>query len=255
MLSGSRPAHSTQRAAQRARSSFIARMTRSVLLASGVASIAAAIWLLAGFPLLVDKWLDVTSAPVPADAIVCIAGGTASHDIPTSEGWQRIHTSVALYADRYAPVVVFTGRGNAKVSQAEIYAGAAAWMGLEREVVRLDPLPASTAEHPDTLLKSLGSSITRDSRLLLVTSTLHSRRVLMTFRSRGFHNIRVVSDYTPKARLPGSKRAESSTLPAFTRDTKRYDDPMIRLTYRSAALFTALREWAALAAYKWRGDI
>ncbi len=231
------------------------RLLRSALVLTGFGAIVLVVWLLAGLPLWVDSLLNVTTAPAPADAIVCIAGGTMSHDLPTSEGWQRIYTSVALFSDGYAPVVVFTGRGNGKTSEAEIYADAAKWMGLKREVVRLDPLPASTEEHPGTLLKSLSGSITLESRLLLVTSSIHSRRVLMAFRKNGFRNVRVVGDHTPRVPLPGSSRVESSTLPAFTRDTKRYDDPMMLLTYRSAALFTALREWAAIAVYRWRGSV
>jgi uncharacterized SAM-binding protein YcdF (DUF218 family) len=233
----------------------LARLIRALLLITGALTIAAVLWLLAGLPLGIDAWLNVATAPERADAIVCIAGGTMTHDLPTSEGWQRIHTSVALFADKYAPVVVFTGRGNAKISQAEIYADAARWMGMPPDAIRLDPLAASTAEHPDALLTSLAGTLTRDSRLLLVTSSVHSRRVLMTFRKRGFTNVRVVSDYTPHARLPLATRIEVSSLPAFTRDSKRYDDPLFVLTHRSAAAFTALREWSAIAVYRWRGRL
>jgi len=85
---------------------------------------------------------------------------------------------------------------------------------------------------------------------------LHSRRVLMAFRKRGFPNVRVVSDHTPRAPLPTTARRRSSARAAFTSDSKRYDDPLSVLKMRSPILLTALREWAAIAAYKWqRGDI
>jgi uncharacterized SAM-binding protein YcdF (DUF218 family) len=234
---------------------LLRRAIRWGLLAAGALSIAGLVWLLAGLPLLVDTPLNVTTRPTPADAIVCIGGGTTNHELPTGAGWQRIYTSVQLLADGYAPVIVFTGRGNEEVSEAEIYADAARWLGMPGDAARLDPLPASTADHPDTLLKSLGGSVTRDSRLLLVTSSLHSRRVLMTFRKRGFTNVTVVSDYTARTRLPHATRREVSSLPAFRSDNKQYGDPLFTLGQRSSALLTALREWAAIAVYRWKGKL
>lgn len=50
---------------------------------------------------------------------------------------QRIYTSVQLHADGFAPIVIFTGRGNAKVSEAEIYADAAEWLGLPGDAIRM----------------------------------------------------------------------------------------------------------------------
>jgi uncharacterized SAM-binding protein YcdF (DUF218 family) len=225
----------------------------TLLAVSGALALLVGGSLAAGLSLGLDRWLDVTSKPAPADAIVCIGGGTANHDLPTADGWQRIHTSVQLFADGYAPLVVFTGRGNAIVSEAEIYADAARWLGLPGEAIKLDPLPASTADHPEALIKSMNGSVTRNSRLLLVTSSLHSRRVLMTFRRRGFTSVNVVSDYYAKKELPGAMRRHQSALPSFTRDHKQYADPLFRLAQGSSVLFTALREWAALAVYRARG--
>ena len=226
---------------------------RVLLIVWGVATALGCVMLIAGGPPVIDRWLNVTSNPIKADAIVCIGGGTISHDIPTADGWQRIHASVQLFADGYAPLVVFTGRGNARVSEAEIYADAAKWLGLPASAIGLDPLPASTAEHPDALLKSLDGRISRTTRLLLVTSNLHSRRVLMTFRRRGFTNVTVVSDYVAKNALPLAMRRPASALPAFKPDSKNYSDPLFRLAHGSSALFTTLREWAALAVYRMRG--
>ena len=224
-----------------------------MFLVSGAVTCLACASLIGGFSLGFDGWLNVTSSPVPADAIICIGSGTINHDIPTAEGWLRIHTSVQLFADGYAPVVVFTGRGNSKVSEAEIYADAGRWLGLPDAAIGLDPLPASTAEHPEALLKSMAGRITPSTRLLLVTSNLHSRRVLMTFRKRGFTSVTVVSEYSAKNDLPNARRRQQSALPAFTRDNKQYADPLFKLAQGSSVLFTALREWAALAVYRARG--
>jgi hypothetical protein len=123
---------------------------------------------------------------------------------------------------------------------------AARWIGL-------DPLPASTAGHPDALLKSMAGRITPSTRLLLVTSPLHSRRVLMTFRKRGFTNVTVVSEYSAKSLLPSARRRQASALPSFTPESKQYTDPLFKLARGSSRLFTALREWAAIAVYRVRG--
>ena len=229
------------------------RFTRALLILSGAATLVTGALLAAGLSPGVDRWLDVTSSPRQADAIVCIAGGTTGHDLPTADGWQRIATSAELFADGFAPLVVFTGRGSATVSEAEIYAEAAQWLGLPAPAISLDPLAASTAEHPEALLKSMAGRITRDSRLLLVTSNLHSRRVLMTFRRQGFTSVAVVSNYSAKRRLPGNGRREQSALPAFRTDSKQYTDPLFTLSQRSSELFSALREWAAIAVYRIKG--
>ena len=101
-----------------------------LLIVWGSATGLACLLLIAGGSPRFERWLNVTSNPLPADAIVCIGGGTMTHDLPTADGWQRIHASVQLFADGYAPIVVFTGRGNARVSEAEIYADAAKWLGI-----------------------------------------------------------------------------------------------------------------------------
>ena len=106
-----------------------------VLIVWGAATALACVLLVAGRLPGIERWLDVSSAPVPADAIVCIGGGTMNHELPTADGWQRIHASVQLFADGYASLVVFTGRGNGKVSEAEIYADAAKWLDLPASAI------------------------------------------------------------------------------------------------------------------------
>jgi uncharacterized SAM-binding protein YcdF (DUF218 family) len=231
----------------------IVRWSRILLLTWGAMTLAVCLWLIAGLSLPFEGALKVSSVPVRADAIVCIGGGTTKHDLPTDDGWQRIYTSAELFADGYAPTVVFTGRGNSKVSEAEIYADAAQWLGVPAAAIRLDPLPSGTAQHPEALLASMGGAINRNSRLLLVTSALHSRRVQMTFQRHSFTNVTVVSDYSARTRLPGAGPRGRSQLPAFVRDSKEYTDPLFRLARGSSRLFTVLREWAAIAVYRARG--
>jgi uncharacterized SAM-binding protein YcdF (DUF218 family) len=167
--------------------------------------------------------------------------------------FQRSLTTGQLLADGYAPLVVFAGRGNARLSEAEIYADAATWLGVSPDVIRLDPMPASTAEHPASLLKVRDLPVTRQSRFLLVTSTVHSRRVLLSFRKQGFTHVRVVSGYRAARPAVASRHHRGSQLPAFVPDSKRYDDPLNRPAWRSRNFFLGPPEVSAVLWYRWKG--
>jgi uncharacterized SAM-binding protein YcdF (DUF218 family) len=228
---------------------------RNVFAGIGAVALLFAVWITAGLPLGIDRWLDVSEPPVRADAIVCIAGGTGLPNLPTAAGWERIYTAVQLFGDGVAPVVVFTGRGSGSLSEAEIYAEAAVWLGLPHEVIRLDPRPRATQDHPATLLQSTGGQLTRESRLLLVTSRLHSRRVLMTFRKQGFSNVRVVSDYRASHATSRMARDKMTSTFAIPPSTKSYGGIVARSGTRIDQLLVAVRETAALVWYRWKGLI
>lgn len=222
----------------------------------GAVSVITALWLLTRWPLWVDAWLDVSGPPEKAAAIVCLGAGTTTGRLPTEEGWRRIYTASQLFLDGYAPLIIFSGRGSEPVSEAEMYSAAAAWLAAPRDAMLLDAGAASTAEHPDTVLKVAAGRIRPDSVLLLVTSAAHSRRALLTFRKRGFTKIRVVSSWqarSTRGHVPG--HASTSQVPAFVPDHKSYDDPLFRLQSRSHDLLVALREWVAIGCYWWRGVV
>ena len=228
------------------------RATVRGLAVLGVLVLAVVLWLESHQPLVIDRWLDVSAAPVPADAIVCIGGGTTLPGVPTESGWSRVYTAVQLFADQYAPVIVFSGRGTTSLSEAEIYADAAAWLGVPREAMILDPVPASTADHPGSLIAT--GRIRRSSRLLIVTSRVHSRRVLASFHKQGYTNVRVVAEYrSSTARGEMARGTKVSALPRFQSSGKSYDDVFNRLKGRSDQLLTALREATGMAWYWWKG--
>ncbi len=240
----------------RGTSAFVRRFVLLPLTLLGALTLLAAVWLILDWPILIDRYLVINQPPAPARAIVCIGGGIGSHELPLDAGWQRIYTAVQLHADGFAPVVIFSGGGGSRLSEAEVYAEAAGWLGLPRDAVALDPFTGSTAEHPANLLRVEGLGITRDTPLLVVTSPLHARRTELCFRKTGFTNFRMVTSWVARKAGPEVVRdRRASAVPAYHPNNKRYDHPLNRLRWGVDTVFMALNEWAALAVYKARGQI
>lgn len=217
------------------------------------------VWVAGGAPIWLDQWLDVTQPPAPAAAIVVLGGGSDGRNLPLPQGWERLQAASELFADGLAPVVLITGGGTETVSEAEIYANAAVWLGIPREAILFETGSQGTADHGRALNGfSLpgGATIGPATPLLVVTSRLHSRRALMGFAEAGFTSVRTVSQYA--ARLPPDRRRAPSSgaavPPALLQSSvashrpsgKRYDDVLFRLAYRSFDLFMTLREAGAI---------
>lgn len=244
--------------------------------AAGLLTLAGVLWLAAGGPVGIDTWLDVTEPPHHAEAIVVLGGGTTGDNLPLPQGWERLSAAAALFADGFAPVVIFSGGGTARVSESEIYANAAAWLGIPRAAMLFEPKAQSTADHGHAVRGMTlpgGTTIGPDTPLLVVTSTFHSRRALLAFARAGFTRVRVVSRYTstppvaaikavppgsaPSSRTtsaapapavppPGSPAALTNTVPGHKPSGKRYDDVLFRLAYRAFDFFIGLREVGAV---------
>jgi uncharacterized SAM-binding protein YcdF (DUF218 family) len=229
---------------------------------AGVLTLAFVIWLAAGGPVFIDDWLDVTQAPAKAEAIVVLGGGTNGDNLPLPQGWERISVASRLFSDGFAPVVIFSGGGTARVSESEIYANAAAWLGIPREAMVFEPNAQSTADHGRVirgLVLPNGRTIGPDTPLLVVTSAFHSRRALLSFSKAGFSHVRVVSYYTssPAARAAnraaaparppaGSPAALTNTVATHQPSGKQYNDVLFRLAYRAFDFFINLREVGAV---------
>ena len=226
------------------------------------------LWTILGLPIFIDRICIRSEAPIEAAYIVCLGGGITGRNLPSDDGWGRIYTAVQLYLDGYGKKVVFTGGGSGRVSEAEVYSEAARWLGLGDGDAVLDPGPNQTSDHPKNILMIEGAGIGRETPLDIVTSPLHSKRTALCFIKAGFTNFRLVTSYraigrrTVEGRIVSRYNAaeylrdeKKSVLPAFKQSDKTYNDVFMRLNRRSAYFFTALREIAALAAYKIKGLI
>lgn len=234
----------------------IRKFIKIYLLVTGIAFNVFIFWMVAKLPIYFDQFLIKSEKPIPGEAIVCIAGGIAGNNLPLDQGWQRIYTAVQLYFDGYAPKIIFTGGGSAKITEAEVYAEAAQWLGCPEEAMIFDPNPHSTAEHPLNILKNEHLNIDKNSALNIVTSALHSRRTAMCFKKNGFTNFRMITNYSSKK--PDStivRSLKTSQFDTFRPSKKIYDDIFMRLRRRTSYFFNALREVAAIVWYKLKGYV
>jgi uncharacterized SAM-binding protein YcdF (DUF218 family) len=221
----------------------VTRLLRAYLQAAGAAATLFVVWVLSPFSLFIDRPLIGNDVPFRSAAIVCLGSGS-DHGLPSSSGWQRIRTSVALYRDGFAPIVLFSGNsGSSPRSEAEIYAEAAGWLGLPPGAARLETRSRNTRDQAVELgAEELGiPGVGKSSPLLFVTSAFHARRVRLVFQKAGFTSFRIVTSYE----VPGFESGpEDASATLGGRWIGRISEAMI-----------AVREWGALAYYKAQGWI
>jgi len=254
----------------------IKRIIKTYFIISGIVFNVFIFWMVAKWPIYFDKLLIKSERPIPGEAIICVAGGATGNNLPTEAGWQRIHTALQLYFDNYAPKIIFTGAGTGKITEAEIYAEAAQWLGCPDEAIVLVPKGNSTAEHPLNILKIEKLAINKNSPLNIVTSSLHSRRASMCFKKTGFTNFRLITSYSikkPYLAIDSTKKPYPSTETSkktkeaidkylkvsqfknFRPSDKKYNDLVIRLRTGTSYFFEALREIVAIGWYKIKGYV
>ncbi len=234
----------------------IKKVIKVYLLAAGIVATVFIVWMAAGWPIVFDRWLVKSEQPMKADYVVCIASGLNGNNLPTDAGWNRIYTAVQIYLDGYGKKIIFSGGGSSGVSEAEVYAEAAIWLGCPEHSVAFEPGAGSTADHPESLLKSEELGVSRESLLNIVTSPIHSRRVALCFKKAGFRNFQVVGDYISRRQDPAVVRQlRRSRFESFQPSGKTYDDVLIRLRWRTGYFFEALREAAAIGWYWIKGEI
>jgi hypothetical protein len=232
----------------------ITRILKYYLIITGLTANIFVLYLAAGGPILIDRWLMIADSPVKADYIICPTSGVTADNLPNDVGWQCIYTAVQLYYDGLGKKIVFTGGGAANLSEAEIYAEAAGWIGCPEEAKDFEPGATSTAEHAMRLLQSGNLGISKATVLNIVSFDLHSRRLALCFRKAGFKKFSIVSAYTSKTTDPSiARRLRTSRFDLYKPNGKSYADIFNRLSWRSGRLLYALREVTAIAYYKLKG--
>jgi len=234
----------------------IKKILKVYLIVVGILGHVYVLWLGLNLPLGFDRWLHVSHAPQKAEAIVCVCGGLMGNNLPTQRGMQRIYTTVQLHADGWAPWVIFTGGGSGSLSEGEVYAEVAGWLGLPGDVVLVEAFSGSTAEHPKNLLKLDEMGIERSSSLLVVTSSVHSRRTLMCFKKQGFSDVRMITGYRAKKKSEKVVRSlRESRIKTYKPSQKKYNDFFFRLMQRSGHFWNAVREYVAIVWYWVNGEL
>jgi uncharacterized SAM-binding protein YcdF (DUF218 family) len=209
----------------------------------------------AGWPIVFDRLLIRSEKPIEAEYIICLTGGVTKDFLPGEAGWQRIYTAVQLYLDNYAPKIIFSGGGAKEISEAEVYGEAAQWIGCPKEVIIYEPQAKDTSEHPGKILSISGLNISRESRLDIVTSNLHSRRTYLCFKKHGFTNFRIITHYSSMHPIDLSKvrTLKKTRFQEFQKNGRKSQDAINRFKERLDNFLTALREIVAIALYKMKG--
>ena len=155
-----------------------------------VAHVALALVIMWGVGLLAvvvaHLWLSrADRAPVPqADAIICLGAGMASDTSiaagPSSE--RRALACAALYANRRAPLVIFTGEGHEFGSAARAMADVAEAAGVPPEAIRVEPFAGSTIQNAAFSLPLLPNAA---ERIIIVSDGFHLPRAWVIFRALG----------------------------------------------------------------------
>ena len=163
-------------------------------------------------------WLDVTSPPRSADAIICIGGDPA-----------RLLWAMDAYRRRLAPKLIVTN-----------LPGASEWMrdklvqcGIPSDRILMDSTSGTTWDHPSRIARLPGVD-PANQRFLIVTSHDHSRRVAACFRRGGYQRFSIYGAGFP-LRTDG----------AF----------QMRVRWRILELPHIIYEYAALFEYWWQGRI
>jgi uncharacterized SAM-binding protein YcdF (DUF218 family) len=178
-----------------------------------------------------------------ADAIVVLGGSVGAPRPPRvypdlSGASDRVWHAARLYRAGKAPVVVASGGTvpwqDHAFREAPVMQRLLASWGVPADSVLLESASANTYENATNTATLLDERETR--RVLLVTSALHMRRALATFRSAGVHAIPVATDYRVVERsrtlldvIPSAGALDGSTA--------------------------AIREYVGYWVYEWRGWI
>jgi len=185
---------------------------------------------------------DYINNPVAADKnpdiIVVLGGGVSDINalkktLPGEATAARLLHAVEVYHKKGAKYLVFSGKGNSNISEAEVMARIAERSGVPKEKIRMEARSQNTWEHAVELNKMFA-----DKKLLIgiVTSGYHMKRSEREFK-KYFNNVQ--------------------PLPAYYLYSSSKENLLIRYLPRTARLqvtHIALQEIVGLLWYQIRGE-
>jgi uncharacterized SAM-binding protein YcdF (DUF218 family)/glycosyltransferase involved in cell wall biosynthesis len=180
-------------------------------------------------PWVAAQPLYVVERPSPVDAIVVFGGGVGESGIAGGGYQERVERAVALYRGGYAPRIIFSSGFVFSFREAEVMRDVAVAQGVPADAIILETSAGNTYQYVlfvRRLMETQGWQ-----RILLVSSPYHMRRALMTFQAQA-PAITVVA--APVTRSQFYSHGSGASL-----------DQILGI----------LHEYAAIAAYWWRGWI
>ncbi len=159
-----------------------------------------------------------------ADAVVVLSGMIRQVDGAPLGEWDgavdRFEAGISLYKDGKAPLLVFT-RGQMPwqpyaIPEGELLARRALQLGVPQRAIRLTAKVGNTADEAVAARKLF--SVTKEKKIILVTSAFHMRRAQYLFEHEGFdvvpfrvdYQVEKVSDLTILRFLPSAAALERS---------------------------------------------
>ena len=173
--------------------------------------------------------LLIRDAPQPADAIIVFAGGAGESGQAGGGYQERVKQAVELYKAGFAPRMIFSSGFVFAFEEAQMMRGLAQENGVPPEAIVLETHATNTYQNvvlTNQILTQHGWK-----RILLVSSPYHMRRAVMTWR-KSAAGVQVISSPVPISQF-------------YVRDG---DGPPSFEQLRGLLL-----EYAAIAAYWWRG--
>ncbi|MCC7418407.1 MAG: YdcF family protein [Acidobacteria bacterium] len=173
--------------------------------------------------------LKMEASPRRADAIVVFAGGVGESGQAGGGYQERVKRAVDLYEAGWAPRVIISSGFVFAFKEAEVMRGLAIEHGVPAPAILLETQAANTRENVAYTRALLAQGGWR--RILLVSSPYHMRRALLTWR-KAAPEVEVIPEPVPQSQFYAHGRGASLN--------------QIR---------GIVQEYAALAAYWWRGWI
>jgi uncharacterized SAM-binding protein YcdF (DUF218 family) len=130
-----------------------------------------------------------------AAAIVVLGARVRSDGTPSAALERRVRLAIALYRAGWAPLLVLSGGGRQKVSEAEVMQRLALDAGVPAAALLMEPRSRTTLENATEAAKLLAACT--PATVVLVTDGYHALRARLLFRMAGLRVIGVHSAEVP----------------------------------------------------------